>query len=945
MPFSLLIGVLTLVPALAAILIAGLGVARRALAPVVFVLCALGALAPIICLLILAPYLGSGEPLRVTLFGGSLAANAWFSAVYRADAVGVYAGLGLTILVVPLLLWMAWKGRITPSALAVKMKLKPAEAALVVPAVPETETESETAAPVEAYGETDAEPAEAEAVDESVAPAPRPLLPMRSWAGVALTLAAESAALTVLFADNILWLALAWLVLAALIWGLGELDAEAVDRAGLAFMLVGPVLWGVVMLLGASAAKSPTFFDLMGRGAYSPVQVIALALVIALAGGGYPFLVWVRRRAALATPAGLGALLLVSLPMALFVAARTYGAAQDARGQWAEIGQAAPPVYSGIAWAILGAVTVGVCGLLALERRDHRTLLAYLAVAQIGWGMLALSTGDPVGLAGVALLLAGSVFGLGAMLAALFAGATLTDDEEPDGSGPRAFGARFSPASLFAWCVGGVSLIGVPLFGGFAARQLTSAAALHLGNLTVPLVGVAWAGDALLALALLRATAPAFTQLTADSGEEDEGENESGEEETLTEVAEVATGAKADDRDVLNADDEDVTEEDAGDGDFEDDEEETEDEDEEDGDEAEVKPGIRDRRAPLGDIRALPALIFGLLAVALGIAPHLLLGFFGGTLAVSTLAPIHAVDRALRSTQVGYAAGFGQWLPGIAWGALVVLALIFTFTRSDSLRVARLPQQASDQEPAEIKSESLEHVEQAPELSGLPEPVETWQDLDSIFDSPFTLPAGAWLLGGAGAESAEEDEAANEKTAEVALEEPEVPEELDELEEPEETTEPEAVVEASETPEVPETPAPEEPESEEPVVAAPTASAEAATDKAEESDDTSPVESSQETPDDTGIATDNPDNATQPVAVTPDAKPTASTSSTRTDDSAAAKPAAGDAPTRKAKAATPSSRPKSTTKPAPGKANAPAAAKGGKPGNRSGNKKQSGGRP
>ncbi|HLJ81636.1 MAG TPA: hypothetical protein VKT52_09130, partial [Ktedonobacterales bacterium] len=297
----------------------------------------------------------------------------------RADAFGVYAGLGLTILVVPLLLWMAWKGRLAPAALAVKMKL----AAEVAPALPDAETETETSASIEADAETDAEPAEA--VDEGAAPTPRPMLPMRSWAGVALTLAAETAALTVLFADNILWLALAWLVLAALVWGLGELDAEAIDRAGLAFMLVGPVLWAVVMLLGASAAKSPTFFDLMGRGAYSPVQVIVLALVIALAGGAYPFLVWVRRRAALATPAGLGALLLVALPVALFIAARTYGAAQDASGQWAEIGQAAPPIYSGIAWAILGAVTVGVCGLLALERRDHRTLLAYLAVAQIGW--------------------------------------------------------------------------------------------------------------------------------------------------------------------------------------------------------------------------------------------------------------------------------------------------------------------------------------------------------------------------------------------------------------------------------------------------------------------------------------------------------------------------------------------------------------------------------
>ncbi|HLJ81635.1 MAG TPA: hypothetical protein VKT52_09125 [Ktedonobacterales bacterium] len=555
--------------------------------------------------------------------------------------------------------------------------------------------------------------------------------------------------------------------------------------------------------------------------------------------------------------------------------------------------------------------------------------------------MLALSTGDPTGLAGVALLLAGSVFGLGAMLAALFAGASLTDDEEPDSAGPRAFGTRFSPASLFAWCVGAVSLIGVPLFGGFAARQLTSAAALHLGNLTVPLVGVAWAGDALLALALLRATAPAFTQLTADIGEEDEVESESGEEETLAEVAEVAAGKKLDTRDDLNAeaneDIEDTAEEDVDAGDLEDEDAEDEnDEDAEDDEEAELKPGIRERRAPLGDIRALPALVFGLLAVALGIAPQVLLGFFGGTLAVGILAPVHAVDRALRSTQVGYAAGFGQWLPGIAWGALVVLALIFTFTRSDSLRVARMPQLAGDQEPAEMKSESLEHVEQAPELNGLPEPVETWQDLNAIFVSPFTLPAGAWLLGGAGAEVAEEDEAANEKAARVALE-------LDEAEEPEETTEPEDLVEepevpempeVPEVPEVPETPEMEEPEPEEPVAAAPTASAEAASVASEESDDTPPVDSSQETSDDTGEATgsadsaDSPDSATQPVAVTPDAKPTVSASRPK-----------------------PTTNVKPTVKPAPSKANAPAKGgkpggkSGGKPGGRSGGKKQSGGRP
>lgn len=875
-PLSLLIGVLTLVPALAAILIAGLGAARRALAPAVFVLCALGALVPVICLLILAPYLGSGEPLRVTLFGGSLAANAWFSAVYRADAFGLYAGLGLTILVVPLLLWMAWKGRLAPVALAT-MKPEDGEA---VAAVTVTETVTETA--------------DEDAADTSITPAARLVfLPVMSWAGVALTLAAETAALTVLFADNILWLALAWVVLAALVWGIGELGAEAVDRAGLVFALAGPVLWVLVMLMGAIPAKSPTLFDLMGRGAYSPIQVVLLALVIALAGGAYPFFAWVRRRAALATPAGLGALLLVLLPVALFAAARTYAAAQDVSGQWSEIGKAAPPVYSGIAWAILGAVTVGLCGLLALERRDHRTLLAYLAAAQVGWGLLALSTGEPASLAGIVLLLAGTVFGLGAMLAALFAGATLTDDEEPDGAGPRAFGTRFSPAGLFAWCVGAVSLIGVPLFGGFAARELISAAALHLGNLTVPLIGIAWAGDALLALALLRATAPAFTRLTADAGDDDLDDIEVldaieiEDEETLAELVPSES--------VDNLDGEERADED------------------EDEEETAVTPGAGARRTPSSDIRALPALIFGLLAVALGIVPHVLLDF-GGTLAAGILAPAHAVDDALRSTQVGYATGFGQWLPGIAWGALVVLALVFTFTRPDSLRARRLPQAASR---ATSDAAVDAGVEAAPELAGQSEPAEAWQDLRSIFASSAALPAGAWLLatndevGGQGddvedgedVETRETDEQAGETVLEPA----------------------EIKVDA----------------------AAPASLADDATSAPVDPERTSPPRTSRETSSDPGGAQDD-DTPTSPAApvttsqpatpsekpVTPAAKTGSSSTNPASSGTSAAKPASGARPNTNMTG-------KPTTKPAPAKAKANVSAKGGK----SGGKKHLGGRP
>ncbi len=148
--------------------------------------------------------------------------------------------------------------------------------------------------------------------------------------------------------------------------------------------------------------------------------------------------------------------------------------------------------------------------MLALAFRDGRTLIALLASAQVGWGMLALGIGRPLSAVALVVLLATTVLGLGAMVAALFAGGMLTRGEEPEGAGPRAFGAPLQPLNLMAWMLGAVALVGAPLFGGFIARQLTTASALSAAELTLPLTGLAWVGDALLAVALVRATVPAW---------------------------------------------------------------------------------------------------------------------------------------------------------------------------------------------------------------------------------------------------------------------------------------------------------------------------------------------------------------------------------------------------------------------------------------------------
>lgn len=669
MTIPVFLGILTLAPAIGGVIILAFGLARRAMPTLTLSIAALGVLIPVICLLILAPYLASGDPLYVTLFGGSVASNAWFSPTYRVDAFGMYAAFGVALLVTPLLVWLGWRG------------------------------------------------AAASGDEEASSRA--------QWGGVALSLGIETAALTVLFADNILWLSLAWLVLVALIWGLGEIgnDLETLDRMGLALMAAGPVLWAMILLLPALSKPIPQVIyprltDMMGRGGMPWPQVVGLAVVLAFAVGAYPFTAWVRRRAALITPAGLAALVLALVPVAIFVCARTYSAIEDASNLWPHqqqvAGSVAPPITAGIAFVAFGALAVGVSGLLALGRSDARALLAYLAVAQGGWGLVALGVGEPESVLGVPLLLATTVLGGGAAIAALFSGGTLASDIEPEGAGPRAVGMPQRPLHLAAWSIGVITLVGAPLFGGFVSRQLVSAGALHARGLPVPLIGIAWAGDILLALALLRATAPAFASVFGVPSEA-----------TKTSIVSAAAG------EVSTPETASTSSAQASD--------EYDDDDEESSVAEDAQEGVQSGAASVAVkwLPELPAAIFALLALAVGIAPQALLSL-GATRAAMALLQPAALDAALKVSLFGYSAGAASWLPSIAWLVIVPVGALLAFLLPTGTREVR---------PILLSGQRVDPTEAATTFM-LPSAAEAWEDLAPAFHSELTMPGSEWLLSG-----------------------------------------------------------------------------------------------------------------------------------------------------------------------------------------------------
>ena len=263
MSLTLLFGLMTLAPAVVAILLVILSRLTTFHLPslVAFVLAGLAAAAPIVGLILLSDDLTFPTPLRFAFAGNSASP---FAPVFRADGLSFYSAWGIAALIVPLLLWLVWMdaGRSGGS-----------------------------------YG--------------------------RMLAELGLVIGLEVCALHLVFSDNLLWLGLVWLALVALTWYLGEQGAESnnLDYRGLIALLLGPALTVLLLLLVAITTKDHTFYGLAGHSAASPWQILLLAITLSLAGGGYPFVAWVRRRAAFATPSGFGALLALALPVVMLAGA------------------------------------------------------------------------------------------------------------------------------------------------------------------------------------------------------------------------------------------------------------------------------------------------------------------------------------------------------------------------------------------------------------------------------------------------------------------------------------------------------------------------------------------------------------------------------------------------------------------------------------------------
>jgi multicomponent Na+:H+ antiporter subunit D len=271
----------------------------------------------------------------------------------------------------------------------------------------------------------------------------------------------------------------------------------------LLFALVGSALYllGVALFYGAYGTLDIGL--LAARLRPEPVVFVAAALMIAgLAAKTalFPLHLWLPPAHAGAPAAASALLSALVVKGSFFLIVRI----------WFDVMPGLPGAAAGQVLGALGAAAIVVGSVVALRQARLKLMIAYSTVAQIGYlfFLFPLATGpawNGVAWTGGMLQLVAHAFAKAAMfLAAGLIGEAVGHDRIAELSGI----GRAMPVTLFAFGLGGMSLMGLPPSGGFVAKALLLTAAVGEGQWWWAVVILA--GGLLAAGYVFRVIAPAI---------------------------------------------------------------------------------------------------------------------------------------------------------------------------------------------------------------------------------------------------------------------------------------------------------------------------------------------------------------------------------------------------------------------------------------------------
>jgi formate hydrogenlyase subunit 3/multisubunit Na+/H+ antiporter MnhD subunit len=282
-----------------------------------------------------------------------------------------------------------------------------------------------------------------------------------------------------LFADNLLLFVVLWGVLGLLLYlliaqGRGERASLTAKKA---FVIIGAT--DALMLLGFALLWRMTPGIEITELAMSTVRVgltewtgmiafLCLAAAALAKAGAMPFHTWVPDTAEDA-PIPVTAYLPASLDklLGIYLLARLV----------LELFQMTPAMN--LLLMAVGSFTIIAAVMMALVQHDLRRLLGYHAVSQVGYMVLGLGTGNPLGVAGGLFhMVNNAIYKSGLFLCAgnVEARAGTSDLERLGGLGPR------MPLTFGSFLVAAIAISGLPPLNGFASKWLVYQGIIESGR-------------------------------------------------------------------------------------------------------------------------------------------------------------------------------------------------------------------------------------------------------------------------------------------------------------------------------------------------------------------------------------------------------------------------------------------------------------------------------
>jgi NADH-quinone oxidoreductase subunit L len=284
-------------------------------------------------------------------------------------------------------------------------------------------------------------------------------------------------------ADHLVTMLFFWEGLLLVIFGLIAIGGPAAWKtATKAFIIVGVtdlcLMLGIALVWYAAGTLTISKIHLPLTGLTSAAFVLMMIGAIAK-GGALPFHTWIPD-AAIDAPMPFMAFLPASLEKLLGIYLLTRISL--------DIFQLNEHSWLCMMMMIVGAATILIAVMMALIQKDYKRLLAYHAISQVGYMILGIGTGLPIGIVGGLFHMINNALYKCCLF--LTAGAVehragTTDLNKLGGLG------RKMPITFLCFFIAAVSISGVPPFNGFFSKELIYDAAMehHYGFYLAALLG------------------------------------------------------------------------------------------------------------------------------------------------------------------------------------------------------------------------------------------------------------------------------------------------------------------------------------------------------------------------------------------------------------------------------------------------------------------------